>query len=80
MPVVIDLKPCPFCGSPASHNQGGNSVYGRLWWAVWCDPCQVEMRDLEVWDRSPDRPGMLHPDYPPKECFARWNNRAIGDA
>ena len=74
--MTPELKPCPFCGGKAKHNNGGNSTFGRFWWAVWCDTCQVEMRDLEVWDQSPERLGMLHPDYPPKECFTRWNTRA----
>jgi hypothetical protein len=70
----IELKPCPFCGGNPSNNSGGNSTYGRLWWAVWCDPCQVEIRDPEVWDKS--RPGYLDPAYPPKWSFQKWNTRA----
>jgi hypothetical protein len=71
---TIELLPCPFCGSPATHNDGGNSVFGRLWWAVCCRECKIVMSDQERWD--PDNPGYLHPDFPPQECFARWNRRA----
>jgi hypothetical protein len=71
--MSTELKKCPFCGGEAKHNDGGNSVFGRFWWAVWCEECQIEMRDREVWDSS--RAGYLHPDYPPQECFTRWNRR-----
>ena len=67
------LRPCPFCGGDAKHNEGGNSVYGRLWWEVGCTDCDVIFSDREVWDK--DNPGMLDPTYPPKECFDRWNRR-----
>lgn len=72
---MIDLKPCPFCGGEAKHNDGGNSVYGRLWWAVWCEECQIEMRDKEVWHEwsGPDA-GKLKSQ--PMECFESWNRRA----
>ena len=69
-----ELKPCPFCGGEASHNDGGNSVYGRLWWSVWCNMCQFEVRDREVWD--PVKKGYLDASHPPKECFTTWNTRA----
>lgn len=68
-----ELKPC-LCGGKPSTNDGGNSTYGRFWWCVWCDTCQFELRDLEVWDKA--RPGMLDPAYPPGECLTRWNRRA----
>lgn len=70
----MELKPCPFCGGEASHNDGGNSVYGRLWWAVWCAPCGIEIRDEEVWHEwsGPDA-GKLKGQ--PKECVDKWNNR-----
>lgn len=66
-----ELKPCPFCGGPAIHNDGGNSTYGRLWWAVGCEECLVEIRDRELWAEG----AKLDPAYPPKECFTRWNAR-----
>lgn len=66
-----ELKPCPFCGGTAKHNDGGNSVYGLFWYAVWCEECQIEMRDRERWAEG----AKLDPAYPPKECFARWNSR-----
>lgn len=69
-----ELKPCPFCGGVAKHNHGGNSVYGRLWWSVYCDECGHYICDREEWLK--DQP-MLDPDYPPKECFKRWNTRPI---
>ena len=69
-----DLKPCPFCGGSPSTNEGGNSTYGRFWWRVGCEPCDISLSDREVWDSN--RPGMLEPKYPPKECFERWNMRA----
>lgn len=64
------LKPCPFCGGPAVHNDGGNSVYGRLWWAVGCVECDVELSDRELWGAG------ARLELPPKECFERWNRRA----
>lgn len=67
-----ELKPCPFCGSPPKMATG-NSTYGRLWWTVWCDACEIELRDREVWDKA--RPGMLDPAYPAGECVDRWNTR-----
>lgn len=69
-----NLKPCPFCGGEPRDNEGGNSVYGRFWWAVWCDECQIEMRDREVWSKTDH--GRLDPDFPAQECFKRWNQRA----
>lgn len=74
MVEVSELKPCPFCGGEAKHNDGGNSTYGRFWWAVWCDECQIEVRDREVWKREEDRTILA---LPPKECFERWNRRAL---
>jgi hypothetical protein len=68
------LKPCPFCGGEAHHNDGGGSVYGRFWWRVGCPDCGVSFADEERWDA--ERPGMLDPAYPPKHCFAAWNRRA----
>lgn len=68
------LKPCPFCGGEASTNDGGNSVYGRLWWTVGCVSCGVYFSDQETWD--PEKHGYLHPDCKPKECFDVWNTRA----
>lgn len=72
--MIPEIKPCPFCGGEAHHNDGGNSVYGRFWWAVWCDACQFEMRDQEVWSKTD--PGMLDPSYPPGHCITAWNRRA----
>lgn len=69
-----ELKPCPFCGGEASHNDGGNSVYGRYWWVVGCKNCDVTFADQEVWSKTD--PGMLDPAYPPKHCFIAWNTRA----
>ncbi|WP_104662826.1 Lar family restriction alleviation protein [Ensifer adhaerens] len=66
------LANCPFCGGEAKHNDGGNSVYGRFWWAVWCDECEIEMRDREVWKHEGDRTVLA---LPAKECFDRWNRR-----
>lgn len=63
------LKPCPFCGGEAKHNDGGNSVYGRFWWRVGCTECSVILADREEWDGS-------HLRYPPMECVDRWNKRA----
>lgn len=71
-----DLKPCPFCGRAAKHNGGGGSVFGRMWWTVGCDDCDIYMHDPEVW--LPD--GLLDPSYPPKTCFAAWNRRATDQA
>lgn len=77
MTDLEELKPCPFCGGEARHNDGGNSVYGRLWWSVWCSSCDIEMNDREVWSKTDH--GMLDPGYPPKECLNRWNRRAEGE-
>lgn len=68
-----ELKPCPFCGEKPQHNDGGVSVYGRLWWAVWCDNCHIEMIDREVWKHEEDRTILALPEA---ECFDRWNRRA----
>jgi hypothetical protein len=65
-----ELKPCPFCGGDAKHNDGGNSTYGRFWWAVGCPECDVVLRDREVWGANSQLV------LPAKECFARWNTRA----
>ncbi len=65
-----ELKPCPFCGGPASHNDGGNSVYGRWWWSIWCEECGIAVHDREVWDSE------FKLKLPPKECFERWNKRS----
>lgn len=65
-----ELKPCPFCGGPAETNDGGDSVYGRFWWAVGCSSCDVVFCDREKWD------GNGHLTLPPQECFERWNRRA----
>lgn len=74
MGETTELKPCPFCGEMPTTNGGGNSVYGRFWWAVGCNPCGVYFNDDEKWD--PDNQGKLHPDSHPKECFEVWNTRA----
>lgn len=74
----IELKACPFCGGNAEHNGGGNSVYGRFWWAVGCTSCDISMHDQEVWDKAGS--SKLDKDYPPQECFSRWNTRPIEDA
>jgi len=66
--------PCPFCGGDAVHNDGGHSVFGRLWWTVGCPTCGIWFSDKERWQR--DNPGYLDPAYPPKHCFADWNRRA----
>lgn len=71
--MTSELKPCPFCGGDAKHNDGGNSVYGRFWWKVWCDDCQIQLADQEIW--TEDHKLKL----PPKECFERWNTRAAPD-
>ena len=68
-----DLLPCPFCGGEATHNDGGNSTYGRLWWCVGCENCDVWFADEEVWSKT--KHGMLDPAYPPKHCFKVWNTR-----
>lgn len=71
---TIDLLPCPFCGKPAHHNDGGNSVFGRDWWKVGCSDCDVIFADREEWDfHVPEGQSQLK--YPPKECFDRWNTR-----
>ena len=72
--MTEQLKPCPFCGAEAKHNGGGGSVFGRMWWAVGCEDCDIWMGDPEVWDKT--RPGMLDPLFPPKICFTKWNRRA----
>ncbi|WP_102858266.1 Lar family restriction alleviation protein [Phaeobacter inhibens] len=68
------LKPCPFCGGPACHNDGGDSVYGRFWWSVGCTSCGISFTDREFWSHGDQ--SKLDPNYPPKECFGRWNQRA----
>lgn len=67
----VNLLPCPFCGGVPWIDEG-SSVYGRFWWSVWCEECGISVHDREVWTEGAN----LHPDYPPKECFARWNRRA----
>ena len=73
MTNALKLKPCPFCGGEAIHNNGGDSVYGRLWWSVGCEACDIFISDKEVWDKS--APGMLDPMVPPKSCFSAWSTR-----
>ncbi len=68
------IKPCPFCGKPAKDNDGGNSVFGRMWWRVGCADCDVTFADREQWDNT------KHLVLPPMECFERWNSRPIEDA
>jgi hypothetical protein len=68
------VKPCPFCGGAAQDNDGGNSTYGRFWWAVGCVDCGVTFNDTLVWDNTEGR-SLIHADYPAGECFVRWNNR-----
>ena len=67
---IPELKPCPFCGGAAKHNDGGSSIFGRFWWAVGCTECDVVFRDREVWDEN------MRLKLPPMECFERWNRRA----
>ena len=74
--MIAELKPCPLCGGPAHHNDGGNSRYGRFWWAVGCHDCEVYLSDREVFVAG----GQLDPAYPPKECFTRWNSRPSNSA
>jgi len=76
--AVVDelLKPCPFCGLEAQHNNGGGSTYGRLWWHVGCPKCDVYFYDREVWIKGESK---LDPAYPPEECFARWNRRVADE-
>ena len=69
-----ELLPCPFCGAKPKTNHGGHSTFGRFWWVIWCDNCQFEMRDQEVWLK--DGSGCLDPAYPPRHCFSAWNRRA----
>ena len=68
------LAACPFCGGEASHNGGGGSVFGRMWWTVGCKTCDIWFSDPEVWSKTDL--GMLDPAYPPKHCFTAWNRRA----
>ncbi len=75
--TVPELKPCPFCGGKPSHNDGGNSRYGRFWWRVGCLNCGVFFDDEERWDAN--SPGNLDQSYPPKQCFEVWNTRATHD-
>lgn len=70
---MSELLPCPFCGDEPRHNNGGNSTYGRLWWAVWCERCDIQMHDREQWERMTHPSGRLV--FPAKECFDRWNTR-----
>ena len=70
-----DLLPCPFCGGEAAHNEGGGSVFGRMWWTVGCKTCDIWFSDPEVWSKTDH--GMLDPAYPPKHCFTAWNRRAL---
>ena len=46
------LLPCPFCGGEASHNEGGESVFGRMWWTVGCKTCYIWFSDPEVWSKT----------------------------
>lgn len=64
-----ELKPCPFCGGPAEADDGGNTIYGRYFWAVGCQPCAVVLTDREEW-----KDGLLV--LPAQECIERWNKRA----
>lgn len=68
-----ELKPCPFCGGKPSHNEGGNSRYGRFWWRVGCVNCGVFFNDEEKWDAN--SPGNLDPECHQKQCFDTWNTR-----
>jgi hypothetical protein len=49
--ATIALKPCPFCGGPASPAIGLNGD-GSQWYYVECPTCAVGA-DLEVWDQRP---------------------------
>ena len=62
------IEPCPFCGGRADFGCG-NSCYGRFWYSVGCDACDVWLSDREEWDEN----GKLK--LPELECVVRWNKR-----
>lgn len=68
-----EMAPCPHCGGPASlterHGEG-YSVYGRFWYSVGCEACDIWMDDREEWDKD------FRLTLPPLECVERWNARA----
>jgi hypothetical protein len=68
------LLPCPFCGGDASHNDGGNSVFGRFWWTVGCKLCGIWLSAQEVWSQTDH--GKVEIASRRKRCFAAWNTRA----
>ena len=52
----IELKPCPFCGSPAKHNEDKKN---EGYWYVDCTECDCNMLEEgwisadELWNRRP---------------------------
>jgi len=62
-----EAKQCPFCGgNPVVECSG--SVYGRFWYSVGCNTCDVWMRDRERWEDD-------KLTLPEGECINRWNKR-----
>ena len=71
----IKLKGCPFCGSEPHYTSDEDAysytTYGRPWFVIGCESCDIHFRDKEIWDKN----SLLTKECYPKDSFDRWNKR-----
>lgn len=70
---MIDLKPCPFCGSYHVHSKPGvESEDGKPWsvYYVHCDKCECDGPLVHIYDFN------ISPDAARKASINLWNWRA----
>lgn len=78
----MELKPCPFCGGPASLREYGSGHKGNgeftAGYECGCEKCRIKFRFESIFKLEHGQPKFIQNGY--DKCVEAWNNRPLEEA